>query len=107
MQQKNVPEKTSYCEEEAISRIKRDPVTVDSRVALLLASGKVPFEFSLVPNDKTLNAKLIETCGISSLLHQNRTSKLESDNISLKYPKQLCSEKYSLIYRLQCISSFS
>lgn len=65
---RTISEKRSNLEEEAISRIKRDPVTVDSRLALLLASGKVPSAFSLVPNDRMLNAKLIETCGISSSL---------------------------------------
>lgn len=83
--------KLSYFEEEAISRIKRDPVTVDSRLALLLASGKEPSEFNLVPNDKTLNAKLIETCGISSLLHQNRTNEFESHNISSNITSIQCS----------------
>jgi len=83
--QKIVPEKISYFEEEAISRIKRDPVTVDSRLALLLASGKIPSGFSLVPDDKTLNAKFIETCGISSLLHQKQNEQLESYKVSVKY----------------------
>jgi hypothetical protein len=47
----------------------------DSRFALLLASGKAPFELNFVPNDKTLNAKSTEAWGISSfLLHNERTN---------------------------------
>jgi hypothetical protein len=53
-----------------ISKTKRDPVTADSRLVLLLASGKLPSDFNLVPSDKTLNAKLTDTCGISSFLHK-------------------------------------
>lgn len=69
---RNSPGRKSHLEEEAISRMKKAPVTAKSRLAFLLGSGKDPSRFNLVPSDKTLNAKLIDACGISSSLHQNK-----------------------------------
>lgn len=108
----------SNLEEEAISKIKRDPVTVDSRLALLLASGKVPSEFSLVPNDRALNAKLIETCGISSSLRheqieisEDNPQTSQADNaVMIKQHNRVCCLKFfsnmcSMNYRQQALYS--
>lgn len=92
----------SYFDEEVISRINTDPVTADSRLALLLASGKLPAEFSLEPKDKTLNAKSTEAWGISSFLHHRKTNKLEGQHS----PKQSCSKNDSQIQRPEFVSGF-